>query len=76
MRQVCRRLCSMRPGHARDNCRHIEASTIRAAAIPRTDISHRSTTSGGIMQQQSIPTHTSLPPCSRPSRTSPLGGPK
>ena len=24
MRQVCRRLCSMRPGHARDNCRHIE----------------------------------------------------
>ena len=43
---------------------------------PRSDISHRSTTSGGIMQQQSIPTHTSLPPCSRPSRTSPLGGPK
>ena len=26
--------------------------------------------------QQSIPTHTSLPPCSRPSRTSPLSGPK
>ena len=24
MRQECRRLCSMRPGHARDNCRHIE----------------------------------------------------
>ena len=24
MRQVCRRLCSMRPGHARDNCGHIE----------------------------------------------------
>jgi hypothetical protein len=32
--------------------------------------------SGGIMQQQSIPTHTSLPPCSQPSRTSPSGGPK
>jgi putative transposase len=26
--------------------------------------------------RQSIPTHTSLPPCSRPSRTSPPGGPK
>ena len=24
MRQECRRLCSMRPGHARDNCGHIE----------------------------------------------------
>ena len=27
-------------------------------------------------EQPSIPTHTSLPPCSRPSRTSPPGGPK
>jgi hypothetical protein len=28
----------------------------------------------GIMQEPSIATHTSLPPCSRPSRTSPSGG--
>jgi hypothetical protein len=27
------------------------------------------------MQQQPIPTHTSLPPCSRPSRTNPADGP-
>ena len=27
----------------------------------------------GIMQQPTIATHTSLPPCSRPSRTSPSG---
>ena len=51
------------------------ASTIRAAVIPRSDISHRSTTSAGI-SALSIPTHTSLPSCSRPSRTSPPGGPK
>jgi hypothetical protein len=38
--------------------------------------SHRSTMSGGIRRRQSIPTHASVPPCSRPSRTSPLGGPK
>ena len=35
-----------------------------------------STMSGGITPRQSIPTHTSLPPCSQPSRTSPSGGPK
>jgi hypothetical protein len=34
------------------------------------------TMSGGITQRQSIPTHTSLPPCSQPSRTNPLGGRK
>ena len=51
-------------------------STIRAAATPRSDISHRSTTSAGIRRQRLIPTHASLPPCSRPSRTSPPGGPK
>jgi hypothetical protein len=51
-------------------------STIHAAGPPRSDISPRSIMSGGIMQQQSIPTHTSLPPCSQPSRTSPSGGPK
>ena len=65
-----------RPKHVVRSSNSSRASTIHAAAIPRSDISHRSTTSGGIMQQQSIPTHTSLPPCSRPSRTSPLGGPK
>ena len=65
-----------RPKHVVRSSNSSRASTIHAAAIPRSDISHRSTTSGGIMQQQSFPTHTSLPPCSRPSRTSPLGGPK
>ena len=53
-----------------------KASTIRGAAIPRSDIFHRSTTSAGITRRRSIPTHTSLPPCSRPSRTSPPGGRK
>ena len=50
------------------------ASTIRDAATHRSDTSHRLTTNTGIMQQPSIATHTSLPPCSRPSRTSPSGG--
>ena len=50
------------------------ASTIRDAVTPRSDISHRLTTNTGIMQQPSVATHTSLPPCSRPSRTSPAGG--
>jgi Integrase core domain len=36
----------------------------------------RSTMSAGIGRRRSIPTHTSLPLCSRPSRTSPSGGPK
>ena len=49
----------------------VEASTIDDDAIPRSDISHRSIMSGGIQRPRSIPTHTSLPPCSRPSRTSP-----
>jgi hypothetical protein len=53
-----------------------KASTIDDDAIPRSDISHRSIMSGGIQRPRSIPTHTSLPPCSRPSRTSPSGGPK
>jgi putative transposase len=48
-----------------------KASIICAAVTPRSDISRRSTTSAGI-----VPTHTSLPSCSRPSRTSPPGGPK
>ena len=52
------------------------ASTSHAAVRSSSGISRRSTESHGIMQQQSNPTHTSLPPCSRPSRTSPLGGPK
>jgi hypothetical protein len=50
------------------------ASTIRDAVTHRSDTSHRLTTNTGIMQQLSIATHTSLPPCSRPSRTSPSGG--
>ena len=50
------------------------ASTIRDAATHRSDTSHRLTTNTGIMLQPSIATHTSLPPCSRPSRTSPSGG--
>ena len=34
MAQVCRRLCSMRPGHARDsNCRHIEIRLPGAARV-------------------------------------------
>jgi hypothetical protein len=53
-----------------------KASTIGAVAIPRSDIFHRSTSSAGITCRLAIPTHTSLPSCSRPSRTSPPGGPK
>ena len=49
------------------------ASTTRAAVIPRSGISPRSITS---VITRPIPTHTSLPPCSRPSRTSPPGGPQ
>jgi hypothetical protein len=48
------------------------ASTTGAVAIRRSGISLRSTTS----VTRPIPTHTSLPPCSRPSRTSPSGGPQ
>ena len=50
------------------------AFTSRDAVTHRSDTSHRLTTNTGIMQQLSIATHTSLPPCSRPSRTSPSGG--
>ncbi len=49
-------------------------STIRDAGTHRSDTSHRSTTNAGITQRPSIAAHTSLPPCSRPSRTSPSGG--
>ena len=52
------------------------ASTIRDVATHRSDISRRSITSTAITPRQWIPTHTSLPPCSRPSRTSPSGGSK
>jgi hypothetical protein len=45
------------------------ASTTHAVAIHRSDTSRRSTMSGGITQRRSYPTHISLPPCSRPSRT-------
>ena len=51
-------------------------STIRDAGTHRSDTSHRSTTNAGITQRPSIAAHTSLPPCSRPSRTSPSGGRK
>ena len=47
------------------------ASTTRAVVIRRSGISPRSTTS----VTRPIPTHISLPPCSRPPRTSPPGGP-
>src|SRR5271167_2720833 len=49
------------------------ASTTRAVVIPRSGISPRMTAS---VVMRPIPTHTSLPPCSRPSRTSPPGGPQ
>ncbi len=47
--------------------------TIRAAVIRRLDIYPRSITS---VCMRSIPAHASLPSCSRPSRTSPPGGPE
>jgi hypothetical protein len=49
------------------------ASTIRDAVFRRSGISPQSTTS---VVMRPIPTHTSLPPCSRRSRTSPSGGPQ
>ena len=64
-----------RPRRAMPRSRSSEASTI-GAAIPRSDICHRSTTSTDITRWWSIPTHTRLPSCSRPSRTSPPGGRK
>ena len=51
-------------------------AVVLAAATPRSDIFPRWTLSDGIRRQRLIPTHVSLPPCSRPSRTSPPGGPK
>src|ERR1700752_4440031 len=52
------------------------SSTIRDAVTHRSDTSHRLTTNTSITQQPSIATYTSLPPCSRPSRTSPSGVPR
>src|SRR5215471_1780193 len=44
---------------------------------PRSDISLLSITNvRSTWRGQLLPTHTSLPSCSRPSRTSPAGGPK
>ena len=63
-----------RPRRAVRSSRSSKAFTIHAAATPRSNTSRRSTTSTGIRQRQAIPTHASLRPCSRPSRTSPLGG--
>jgi hypothetical protein len=48
-------------------------TTTGAAVIRRSGISPQSTTSS---VTRPIPTHTSLPPCSRRSRTSPSGGPQ
>jgi hypothetical protein len=48
-------------------------STTHAAVIRRSGISLRSITS---VDMRPILTHTSLPPCSRPSRTGPPGGPE
>ena len=53
-----------------------KASTIDDDATLRSGISHQSIMSGGIQRRRSIPTNTSLPSCSLPSRTSPSGGPK
>jgi len=47
--------------------------TTRAVVIRRSVIYPRSNTS---VVSRPIPTHTSLPSCSRPSRTSPSGGPQ
>ena len=65
-----------RPKRAMPPSRSSKVSTIGGDAIPRSDISHQSTTSAGITRWRSIPTRTSLPSCSRPSRTSPPGGRK
>ena len=65
-----------RPKRAMPPSRSSKVSTIGGDAIPRSDISHQSTTSAGITRCRSIPTRTSLPSCSRPSRTCPSGGRK
>ena len=71
--------CSIVPGSRRrlkrapPSSSSSKASTIRDADIPQSGISPRSSTSVGT---SAIPTHTILPSCSRPSRTSPAGGPK
>ena len=49
------------------------ASTTRDAVIHQSGISLRSSMS---VVTRSIPMHTSMPPCSRRSRTSPPGGPE
>src|SRR6516225_2226381 len=61
-----------KPRHGSRCSNSSRASTTRAVVIPRSGISLRSTTS----VTRPIPRHTSLPPCSRPSRTSPSGGPQ
>ncbi len=71
--------CSMvagsrrRPRRQARYLRSSKAFIIRDAVTHPSDIYHRSTTNAGI---RSIPTHTGLPLCSQPSRTSPLGGRK
>jgi putative transposase len=53
-----------------------KAGTIRGGVTHQSGIDHRSITSASIRRPQSIPTHTSMPPRLRPSRTGPRGGPK
>ena len=65
-----------RPKREAQSSTSSRGSTIRAAATPRSDIFPRWTLSNGVRRRRLIPTHVSLPPCSRPSRTSPPGGPK
>jgi len=65
-----------RPRRAARSSSSSKVSTIHAAVIHRSDISRRSTMSVATRRRQSIPTHASLPTCSRPSRTSPSGGRK
>jgi len=55
--------------YERRQARRPRRSWLRA----RLAISHRSTTNAASSQPLSFPTHISLPPCSRPSRTSPAG---
>ena len=61
-----------RPRHGPRSSISSRGSTIRVVAIRRSAISHRSITSAVM---RASPARPSLPSCSRPSRTSPPGGP-
>jgi hypothetical protein len=70
------------PHHAGDNefTRTLDWIRARHASAGRRDprpiaSSRRRSSASGTTRRQSIPTHASLPACSRPSRTRPTGGP-